>query len=157
MINAITVPELPLITDAKTFFNADKVLVIDVLSVDEMPNLMRLKLQIERKLMSFNDKFYMPLCVKCEPQNLFLKLTNGIPFEIIPGTPSLITWDRDLNSMLGKKKIYNLSYYRNAKEVIYERGWLYDTFIFPYEGKNLKRKGLNYSLDNTAIMNVIKL
>jgi len=153
MQKSIAISNLPLITDAETFFNASKVLVIDVLNVDRMDNLTRLKLQIDEKIIVFNDRYYMPVFITCEPQNLFLKLKEGGPWhEIKPGIKMQLNWDRNLSSLLKMKKVYDLSLNPKTIDFIFERVWLYERFVYPYEKENLKRKCLNYNKENTAIV-----
>ena len=156
-MKSMLVSKLPVITDPHVFFDAKKVLGLDVLNVDTMEPLTRLKLQIAEKVLQFNESYYMPIAVKGEPQNFYRKLNEGIPFEPMPGEPAVLGWDRDLKSMLKKKKIYDLSFHLKADQFIYERGFLYYTFIFPYNGNTLTKKCHNYHLSNTRIVKATKI
>gem|GEM_PF-6072590 len=151
--------ELPAITNPDQFHNYKKVLSVDVIDIDDMPPLDKLKLQINKKAIVFNDRLYLPILLKGSPSSFVNRVTKGFPHEFIPGVESWIVWDGNLPAMIAKRKFYDVSAYRFIKDIefIFEHGWLYERFVFPYQNAPLKRKCLNYHLDNTSILTAASL
>jgi hypothetical protein len=158
MKTSVMISSLPLITDAETFFNTDKILSVDVICIDEMPNLEKLKLEINKKAIRFYDKLYLPILLKGSPENLILKATKGVPVPY--GFEGVCFYDGNLNSSLAQKKIYDLSRFYRLKnlEFMAEDKWLYETSIQPYEEKKVAReKILKYELEHPGVIRAIVL
>ena len=153
MKTSVMIASLPLITNPETFFNTDKILSVDVVCIDAIPNLTRLKLEISKTAMRFNGKLYLPILLKGSPENLILKAKNGVPAPY--GLEGVVFFDGGLNDLLAKNKVYDLSRHYRMKNVefMFEHEWLYTTFIQPYEEKKIERpRSLKYRLDHTVEM-----
>jgi hypothetical protein len=159
MKKSIMLHELPAITDPDKFHNYKKVLSIDVIDIETMDGLLKLKLQMSKSTVKYNDKLYVPILLKGSPFSFVDRITKGIPYQLIPGMESWIMWEGNLPSMIANKNFYDISAYRHVPhlEFLFENGWLYERFVFPYEHKPLNRKCLNYHLDNTSILTAASL
>jgi hypothetical protein len=156
MQKSILLHELPLITDPETFFNTDKIMYIDAICIDSLPNLQKLHLEIKGVALRFNNKLYLPLLMKGSPEKLILNTKNGVPVPY--GLPVIVFYDGDLKNSLDNKKIYDLSQYYRLKNIVFrtDHFWFYENFIRPIEDKNSsKQKNLNPCKAHTIAINSI--
>jgi hypothetical protein len=140
MRKQIDIPSLPVIGGPERFFSTDKILSVDVIQVGMEHDFSRLKHEFEGHfIFKYNGKAYMVVLITGSPENIFLKLKNGM--KIVPGaeySSYTIFFDGNLNDLLAKKKVYDISkYYRKNVEFMFHVEWLIDMFVKPYTAASL--------------------
>lgn len=150
----IEISSLPLIKDAETFFSTDKICSIDVVDLSNGPSLLKLKIEIKGNTFRHDGKLYMPLILVGSPENLILKVTKGIRWDILEGYSTWVVFDGNLNDALEKNKIYNLTGFYKNKNVQFslDTNILIERYILPYipgDKKISSRPG------NSQIFNVV--
>ncbi|KAA9041619.1 hypothetical protein FW778_06250 [Ginsengibacter hankyongi] len=141
----IKISELSLITDAKTFFETDKILSMDVFCIDSLPAVQKLILEAKDASFKYRGNLYMPLIFKGSPENWFLNLKQGFPAKVA-GQEMTIFFDGNLNSLLRQKKVYDLTrhYKKGEVKIAKEIDFFIERYITPYEAKG-------YSFHNLSI------
>jgi len=105
----IQISKLPLVTNPDNFFSMDKILFVDVMAVDQAPEFLKSKLEGQFGAFKHKEKLYLPVSLKGSPENLFLKLKQGVPFNFSEGFSTMFSFDGKLREALSQKKIYNFS------------------------------------------------
>jgi len=131
----IRIETLQLITDPKTFFEADKFLSVDVFDIAEMPisSLEKLKLRNNGKAFDYAGRTYMPILLKGSPENLFLNTKNGLPCQI-GNINVLLYFDGKLSEIIAQKKVYDISNCYKKKEFNFraDTDFLINRYVLPY-------------------------
>ena len=134
----IQISKLQLVTNPDKFFSMDKILFVDVMQIDNAPAILRSKLESQFGAFQHNEKMYLPITLKGSPENLFLKVKEGIPFDFGQGSVSIFSFDGKLREALSQKKIYDFSkHYKSSNNVGFakEIDFLIERYISPYENK----------------------
>lgn len=133
----IQISKLQLITSPENFFSIDKILFVDVMSIDNAPEFLKSKLELQFGGFKYRDKLYLPVTLKGSPENLFLKVKEGVPFNFGDGFTSVFTFDGKLKEVLSQKKIYDFTKHYKSGHVAFVReiDFLIERYITPYETK----------------------
>jgi len=134
----IQISKLPLVTTPEEFFSIEKILYVEILAVDTAPKILKRKLVRKFGAFMYNEKLYWPFYLKGSPENLFLKLKDGFPFDFGDGDTVTVTFDGLLQDALDQKKVYDFSeHYKSGKhEFAKELDFLAESYIIPYEKNN---------------------
>jgi len=131
----IRIETLQLITDPKTFFEADKFLSVDVFDIAEMPisSLEKLKLRNNGKAFDYAGRTYMPILLKGSPENLFLNTKNGLPCQI-GNIDVLLYFDGKLSEIIAQKKVYDITDPDKKSGVNFraDNDFLINRYVLPY-------------------------
>jgi hypothetical protein len=133
----IQISKLPLIINPEIFFSADKILFVDIMDVDKAPVFIKYKLETKFGAFRYKTKLYLPVTLKGSPENLFLKVKEGIPFDFGEGFTTVFLFDGELKEALKENKIYDFSnHYKKGKDdFAKEIDFLIERYIMPYQSK----------------------
>lgn len=103
----IRISELPLIHTPQQFFDTDKILLIDVISLG--PANKKIAKDIGNQAFTYHGQLYLPIPLMGSPESFFLNCRNGVPFCFSNGTRGIYKWDADLTGAINELKLYDFS------------------------------------------------
>ena len=139
----IQISKLSLVNSPEKFFSVKKILYVEILNVDTAAKTLKRKLERKFGAFKFEDKPYLTINLKGSPENLFLKLRNGISFDFGDGDGAEISVDGKLQETIDQKKIFNFTdqFKRGKLKFAKEIDLLAERYILPY--RKLKQNSAN--------------
>lgn len=130
----VQISNLPLIVTPEQFFSTDKILYVDVLDVSDAPFNIRIKILADLGGFEYKSKTYFPIPLKGSPENLFINLKKGIPYNFGGGFETIFVFDGKLNEALRDKKIYDFSKHYKKFDGVFakENDFLIEQYIKPH-------------------------
>lgn len=130
----IHISKLDLITSVNQFFSVDKILYVDAMEILRPPAWAKNRLMEENHAFEYKGRLYLPIVLKGSPENLILRLANGINLEPLTGFKSVLFFDGNIAAAIQHRNIYDFStlYKLGIIDFVDETAFLIERYVKPY-------------------------